>query len=36
VKVLEGILPGLRRDDLVRQVRGPIKDLPSPPEGQSE
>jgi hypothetical protein len=36
VKVLEEILPGLRRGDLVHQVREAIKDLPSPPEGQGE
>ncbi len=36
VKVLNEILPGLRRNDLVHQVREALKDLQSPPEGGRE
>ena len=36
MKVLNEILPGLHRNDLVHQVREALKDLQSPPEGERE
>jgi tetratricopeptide (TPR) repeat protein len=35
-KVLDEVLPCLRRNDLIHQVREAIKDLRSPPEGERE